>query len=49
MYLREDNAFIESIETGVKNRSNIDNVLESARLLDSLYASAAQRKEIELG
>jgi predicted dehydrogenase len=48
MYLREDSAFIESIETGVKSRSNIDNVLESARLLDSLYASAAQRKEIEL-
>ena len=48
MYLREDSAFIESIETGVKNRNNIDYILESAKLLDSLYASAAQRKEIVL-
>ena len=46
MYLREDSAFIESIETGVKNRSNIDNVLESAKLLDILYMSAEKGAEI---
>ena len=46
MYLREDNAFIESIETGVKTRSNIDNVLESAKLLDRLYMSADKGAEI---
>lgn len=40
MYVREDKAFLESIATGVKNRSNIDCVLESSKLLDSLYASA---------
>lgn len=48
MYVREDEAFLESIETGVKNRTHIDNILESAKLLDTLYASAEARKEIEL-
>ena len=48
MYVREDAAFLESIETGVKNRTHIDNILESAKLLDTLYASADSRKEIEL-
>lgn len=46
MYLCEDKAFIESIETGVKNRSNIQSVLESAKLLDRLYASADISREI---
>lgn len=45
-YLAEDIAFIESTQTGVKNRSHIDNILESAKLLDGLYASAEQKKEI---
>lgn len=48
MYLCENKAFIQSVSTGVKNRSNIENILESAKLLDALYRSAAQRKEIEL-
>ncbi len=48
MYLKEDRAFIDSIASREKNRSNIDNVLESARLLDELYQSAAIRKEIIL-
>ncbi len=48
MYEREDLAFIESIETGVKNRSHIDNILESAKLLDVLYQSAEKREEITL-
>ncbi len=47
MYEREDRAFLESIESGVKNRGNIDNVLESARLLDMIYQSAGLRREIE--
>lgn len=47
-YRREDEAFIESVNTGVKNRSHIDFILESARLLDSLYASAREGKEIEM-
>ena len=46
MYLREDSAFLESIESGVKNRNHIENILESAKLLDCLYRSAEQRKEV---
>jgi ECF transporter S component (folate family) len=48
MHHVEDAAFIESLYTGEKTRSHIDNVLETANLLDALYASAAVRKEIEL-
>ena len=47
MYLCEDIAFINSVKTGVKDKNNIENILESAKLLDSLYASAEQKKEIE--
>ena len=47
MYYKEDKAFVESIETGVKNRNYIDNVLESAKLLDRLYVSAGEKKEVE--
>ena len=48
MYYREDADFIEAYQNGVKNRNHIDNILESMRLLDTLYASAEIRKEIEL-
>ena len=48
MYLREDDDFIKSIESGVKNKNNIVNILESMKLLDYLYKSAEIRKEIEL-
>ena len=48
MHRVEDAAFIQSLYTGEKTRSHIDNVLETARLLDALYASAAVRKEIDL-
>ncbi len=48
MYLCEDVAFLEEIDSGVKNRSHIDNILESAKLLDYLYQSAAIKKEISL-
>lgn len=47
MYLCEDMAFIESVNTGVKTRNYIDNILESAKLLDGLYASAEKRQEIK--
>ncbi len=36
------------ITTGVKNRNNIENILESMKLLDSLYVSTEKRKEFEL-
>lgn len=48
MYLREDMAFIESFKTGVKDRNNIENILESAKLLDTLYQSAEKKGEIVL-
>lgn len=48
MYLCEDRAFLESTVTGEKTRSHIDNILESAKLLDTLYQSAEQKKEIVL-
>ena len=46
MYLREDQAFIESINSGIKDRNNIANILESAKLLDYLYKSADKKEEI---
>ncbi len=46
MYKCEDIAFIRSIETGIKDKNNIENILESAKLLDALYESAEQRKEL---
>ena len=46
MYLGESRGFLESIETGIPDRNNIENILESAKLLDSLYASAEAHKEI---
>ena len=41
-------AFLESIETGVYNRNHISHILETMKLLDSLYRSADIKKEIEL-
>lgn len=48
MFVEEDRDFVESIINGTKSRNHIDNVLESARLLDILYESATQRKEINI-
>ena len=48
MFLREDEDFFRSVETGVPNRNHIDTVLETAKLLDYLYRSAAAGEEIKL-
>lgn len=48
MYFCEDKAFIESFTTGEKNKNNIQYILESMKLLDTMYASSEQGKEIEL-
>ena len=48
MYLCEDRDFLECAARGEKNRNNIDNILESMKLLDRLYKSADVRKEIEV-
>ena len=44
MYLLEDDAFLKAIYTGEKNRNHISNILESMKLLDNLYQSAAEVK-----
>ncbi|MDR1902522.1 MAG: Gfo/Idh/MocA family oxidoreductase [Treponema sp.] len=48
MYTREDLRFIEAVRKGIKTRSHIDRVLESARLLDAIYESADKQVEITL-
>lgn len=46
IFLDENIAFIESITTGEKSRSHIDNILETAKLLDALYQSSEKKSEI---
>ncbi len=48
MYVAEVRAFIDDIKAGRKNRNNIDNVLETMKLLDTLYRSAELKEEIKL-
>jgi predicted dehydrogenase len=48
MYESEDRAFLSSYETGIKDKNNIENILESMKLLDSLYQSAKVSEEIKL-
>ena len=48
MYALEDKDFLASIDSGVKNKNHIDNILESAKLLDYLYQSAEKKGEIKL-
>lgn len=46
MYQEEDMAFLNSIDTCVKDKNNIEYVLESAHLLDALYLSSAKNEEV---
>ncbi len=48
MYKREDEDFIASINSGVRNRNHISNILESMKLLDSLYKSSELKKEVQM-
>lgn len=48
MWQLEDEAFIRAIQTGEKNRNNIEYVLETMKLLDTLYRSAEEKQEIKL-
>lgn len=47
MHYYEDEAFLKCIETGEKDKNNIENILESMKLLDALYKSSNIKKEIE--
>ena len=46
MYYREDSDFLDACETGRRNRSHISEILESAKLLDAIYQSADEKREI---
>ena len=48
MHYYEDEAFIECVRTGNKDRNHIDGVLESMKLLDALYQSSDNKSEIVL-
>ena len=48
MQAKEDRAFFDAIDSGVKDKNHIDFVLESARLLDALYQSSEKNKELKL-
>lgn len=48
MHELEDIAFIDAVQQGRITRSHINNVLQSAQLLDSLYQSADKKEEIKL-
>ena len=48
MFQNEINAFVRCVQTGEKLPSHIDNVIVSAKILQGLYDSAEQKKEIIL-
>lgn len=45
-YQKEDEAFIRAIGSGEETRSNIKHILETAKLMDALYRSSAEHREI---
>lgn len=46
MFYDQDDDFIRSCDKSIKNRSNIDNILISAKIIDMLYESARLNKEV---
>ena len=46
MWLVQDGAFINSIESGAPCRNDINSVLETMKLLDALYSSSDKKQEI---
>lgn len=46
MFVCEDRAFLEAIDSGEKTKTYIDNILETMKLLDALYASNDAKCEI---
>ena len=46
-WLREDIAFIEAVNTGVKTKNYVDGVLETMKLLDALYESSDKKEELK--
>lgn len=48
MYEEEDKAFLQSVSDGIKNKSHIDYVIETAKIMDAIYVSAEKGTEIVL-
>lgn len=48
MFYEELDAFLESARTGKKSRGSIDNVLITQQILDAIYLSSEQNREITL-
>ena len=48
MFVCEDKAFLEATDSGEKTKTYIDNILETMKLLESLYASADIHRELDL-
>ncbi len=48
MHILEDIDFIKCLETGEKNRSYIDNILDTMKLLNALYDSSDAKAELKL-
>ncbi len=48
MYLREDEAFIKCLETGITDRNHIDNIMETMLVLDKLYESSDKKCEVAI-
>ncbi len=48
MYYEEDVDFLDACLTGRQNKAHISNILESAKLLDTIYRSAEEHREIVL-
>ena len=47
-YFAEIKAFVESVETRVPNQANIDKAILTSKLLDAIYRSSDEQKEIIL-
>jgi hypothetical protein len=47
MFYEEIDSFMTSVETGVKTRANIDNVIITQRVLNGIYDSSNANKEIQ--
>lgn len=48
MYEVEQRSFFDSIATGIPDKGYISNVIEVAKLMDELYASAKEHKELSI-
>lgn len=48
MYAEEDADFIRAVRSGKRCRNHIDDVLDTMRLLDAIYRSGREGREVTL-